>query len=236
MDFASPLVRARFLRREKRFFIFAELDGQEVVAHCPNTGSLKGVLEHTAYVWLLPKTGGKLRWCAEIAEFNDGTMVGIHPARANALAEEAVRQNDLLHGLGGFTGIRREVAFDGLGGNCRFDLHVDVAGYPWWVEVKSVSMALPDGTACWPDARSARGYKHLKTLLEIQKYGGEGVKQLFIVQRNDCSHFTPASHIDPDYAALLKVAVNEHMLSVEALACEVTPQFIRVNKPLEILL
>ncbi|HEX2859711.1 MAG TPA: DNA/RNA nuclease SfsA [Alphaproteobacteria bacterium] len=227
MDFASPLVRARFLRREKRFFVFAERDGQEVVAHCPNTGSLKGVLEHTSHVWLLPKDGtGKLKFSAEIAEFADGTMVGIHPARANALAREALES-----GLLGLQGeVKQEAKYDA---ETRFDFRVGDA----WVEVKSVSMAhVHQGgpVALFPDSVSSRGLKHLGILADVVKNGGKAL-QVYVVQRADCTAFAPAEMIDPAYAGGLRAAVAAGV-PVVALACEVTPGFIRVSKRLEISL
>jgi sugar fermentation stimulation protein A len=225
MDFASPLIKTRFLRREKRFFIYAELDGQEVVAHCPNTGSLKGVLEHTAYVWLLPKEGGKLQWCAEIAEFEDGTLVGIHPARANGLAREAGIMG--LWGLG-ITGkeVRAEVKYDT---ETRFDFKVGKT----WVEVKSVSMA-KDGIALFPDAVSSRGLKHLGILGEVAINGGSAL-QLYIVQRADCTELRPAELIDPAYAAGLRAAAAAGV-PVKALACEVTARGIRVSHEIPVVL
>ena len=55
MEFPAPLVRGRFLRREKRFFIYARLDdGTEVVAHTNNTGRMRGCLAPGCPVWLSP--------------------------------------------------------------------------------------------------------------------------------------------------------------------------------------
>ena len=43
MQFDPPLVAGRFLRRYKRFFVDVELEsGEQVVAHCPNTGAMLG--------------------------------------------------------------------------------------------------------------------------------------------------------------------------------------------------
>jgi sugar fermentation stimulation protein A len=224
MDFPSSLVPARYLRREKRFFLYAEHGGLEVTSHCPNTGSLKGVLEHTHRVWLLDKgeVPGKLRYCAEIAEFADGTLVGIHPARANALAREAVASG--LLPLAG--DIKAEAVFDP---HTRFDFKIG----PTWVEVKSVSLA-QHHTAMFPDAVSSRGLKHLGHLTNIVRQGGQAA-QVYIVQRGDCTAFSPAEHIDPLYAAALRAAAAQG-IAVHALACRVTPQGIAATHPLAVIL
>jgi sugar fermentation stimulation protein A len=240
MNFSTPLIKARFLRREKRFFIYAELDGEEVVAHCPNTGSLKGVLEHTAYVWLLEKDGGKLKYSAEIAEFEDGTLVGIHPARANGLAREAWESG--ITGLQDYrvtgNGIKGEVKYDA---DTRFDFKIGET----WVEVKSVSMAkdgpltpkgAPAGKQCalFPDAVSSRGLKHLGILSEVVINGGSAL-QLYVVQRADCTEFRPAELIDPAYAAGLRAAMAAGV-QIKAVACEVTAGGIRVSHEIPVKL
>lgn len=57
----------RFIRREKRFFVLARLDGQEVVAHTNNTGTMLGLLRPGMPVLLSPATNParKLKWTVE---------------------------------------------------------------------------------------------------------------------------------------------------------------------------
>ena len=71
MEFSQPLVRGRFLKREKRFFIHAELDdGRRVIAHTNNTGRMTGCLAPRARIWLSPADNPqrKLKWTMELIE------------------------------------------------------------------------------------------------------------------------------------------------------------------------
>ena len=55
MRFPDPLIPGRLLRRYKRFLSDVELDGGEVVvAHCANPGSMLGLADPGARVWLSP--------------------------------------------------------------------------------------------------------------------------------------------------------------------------------------
>jgi sugar fermentation stimulation protein A len=44
MFFNKILIKGKLIKRYKRFFIDIKLNKEIVVAHCPNTGSMKGLL------------------------------------------------------------------------------------------------------------------------------------------------------------------------------------------------
>jgi sugar fermentation stimulation protein A len=221
-EFAVPLVRWDFRGREKRFFMFGQEDGQ--VAHCANTGSMKGLMDAKG-VWVTPyapESGRKLLFGAEMMEMADGVLVGIHTHLANKLAEGAVLAG-LVPEVEGE--VRREVKFDAA---TRFDLKVGET----WVEVKNVTLA--DGNvALFPDARTERGTKHLRELTAIMAAGGKAL-QLYMVQRADCRTFRPAEDIDPEYAAALRLAVAAGV-QVVALGCSLTKDGITVDRRLPVV-
>lgn len=113
MQFEEALEQGRLLKRYKRFFADIEsADGEVVVAHCPNTGSMLNCLQEGAPVWFVrnddPKR--KLKATLEILETPHGRLACVNTGRANALVEEALN-NGVITELAGFDRLRREVRY-----------------------------------------------------------------------------------------------------------------------------
>ena len=68
MEFTKSLIKGKLIKRYKRFFVDVKLDKEIVTAHCPNTGSMKGLLDEGNEVYLLPNTTPerKLKYGLEI--------------------------------------------------------------------------------------------------------------------------------------------------------------------------
>jgi len=210
LDFSIPLVRGRFLRREKRFFIHARLDdGTDVVAHTNNTGSMQGCLAEGALLWLSPAANParKLKWTLEIVEVatrdyqgrNIQVLVGVNTLLANRLVAEAITTG-LMPALAGFDSLRTEVPYGSRGS--RVDLLLTTGKKRVWVEVKNVSL-VNDGHARFPDAPTERGRKHLLELQEMVA-AGDRAALVFCCQRGDATTVGPADDIDPEYGKLLR--------------------------------
>ena len=45
MEFTKSLIKGKLIKRYKRFFTDVKLQRETVTAHCPNTGSMKGLLD-----------------------------------------------------------------------------------------------------------------------------------------------------------------------------------------------
>ena len=45
MEFPKALIKGKLINRYKRFFADIKLNKEIVTAHCPNTGSMKGLLD-----------------------------------------------------------------------------------------------------------------------------------------------------------------------------------------------
>nr|CRH06989.1 Sugar fermentation stimulation protein A [Candidatus Magnetococcus massalia] len=228
MQFAAALTYGRMVRRYKRFLADILLDesGEEVTAHCANSGSMKGLV-HEGGAAALSRSDNpkrKLAWTLELVS-SEGAWVGVNTGLANRIAEEALQQG-WIREVAGFAELKREVPF----GDARLDFRLTEAdGALTYLEVKSVTLRL-EGEAAFPDAVTKRGQKHLGSLTDAVKAGHRGVI-LFIVQRSDCDHFRPAHEIDPDYANLLKAA-QESGVEILVYGCRVTPEEIRVERPL----
>lgn len=199
----ETLVRGTFIRRYKRFMADVTLeDGEVVVAHCPNSGSMKSCLEEGAEVFLSPVTNPKrkTRFTWEMIRIGEG-WVGINTSVPNILASVAM-QADAIPGLEGYGMIRREVRFR----DSRFDIFAQNHREQCFVEIKNVSLN-EGGVAMFPDSVTLRGQKHLDTLRAAKAAGIRAVL-LFVIQRTDVHSFAPAAHIDPAYAQKLQEAIN----------------------------
>jgi len=226
MVLPQPLVAGRLVRRYKRFLADVELeDGSLVTAHTANTGSMQQCAVPGQQV-LLSKSDNpkrKLAWSWELVRVND-YWVDINTHRANRVVEEALR-NNFLPALQNYT-VRPEFPF----AESRIDFMLEGESEKVLVEVKNVTLCCRPGVACFPDAVTIRGQKHLRDLMLAKKQGWRAVI-FFLVQRGDAQAFSPADEIDAEYGRLLREAVA---CGVEALACrtKVSPVESRIEKQL----
>ncbi|HPE75567.1 MAG TPA: DNA/RNA nuclease SfsA [Draconibacterium sp.] len=228
MIFREKLIHGTLIRRYKRFLADIRLDnGTEIVAHCTNSGTMKSCLENGAGVYLTPVSDAKRRtkFTWEMIKIN-GDWIGINTGNPNKLAFEAVSAG-VIPELSGYSTVKREVQF----GNSRFDILAENDNEKCFVEVKNVTMK--EGKyALFPDSVTVRGQKHLKTLMEVKAAGMRAV-MLYIIQRSDTEIFAPAINIDPDYAKMLKTAVNAGV-EVIAMQAKVTPEKIELVRKLPV--
>lgn len=236
MKFASPLLRGRLLRRYKRFLADVLLDtGEEVVATCPNTGSMLGLAAPGALVWLSLSTSPTRKYAHtwELVEADLGggpTLVGINTGHPNRLVAEAIAAGTMPE-LAGYAGLRREVKY-GLAS--RIDLLLEDPARPAaYVEIKNVHLSRTLGLAEFPDSVTERGVKHLVELSAMVAAGHRAV-MVYLIQRADAQRFAFAADIDPRYAAAF---ADARAAGVEAIAyaCDLTPEAITVSRPVPIL-
>ena len=79
MEFTKSLVKGKLIKRYKRFFTDIKLGKEIVTAHCPNTGSMKGLLDEGNEVYLLPNNDPKrkLKFGLEIIKSRKN-LVGVN--------------------------------------------------------------------------------------------------------------------------------------------------------------
>ena len=228
MDFATPLVEGRFVRRYKRFFVDVELpSGEVVVAHCPNTGTMKSCLEEQAPVWISPSTNPKrkLKWTWEVSVVG-GVPILVNTSRPNRVVREAIEAGQ-IPSLSGYASVRPEVKYGSQ--NSRIDLLLSQGDSPdCYVEVKNATLSLGNGIGAFPDAVTTRGLKHLEELAEVVQAGQRGFL-LFLVPRSDVQQVVPADAIDPAYGAALRRVVAEGV-EVEAWRAQVTRTQVTITE------
>jgi sugar fermentation stimulation protein A len=214
VEFATPLVRGRLIRRYKRFLADVMLDdGRAVTAHCPNPGAMLGLDAPGLPVWLEPNADPRRRlgmaW--RLVELDGGHWAGIDTAVPNRVAGAALRSRR-VPALAGYDTIRAEVRY---GAASRVDFLAAGPGLPpAYVEVKNVHLRREADWAEFPDCVTARGARHLAELAAMVGQGARGV-MLYVVQRTDCARMRLAADLDPAYA---RAFVAARAAGVEAVA------------------
>ncbi|MEM8591293.1 MAG: DNA/RNA nuclease SfsA [Pseudomonadota bacterium] len=234
MRFQTPLVPGRLVRRYKRFLADVVLDsGEEVVAHCPNPGSMMGLKMEGLQVWLEPNDNPKkkLKYAWRVTQLDDGTMVGIDTAVPNRVTKEALQAGRVAE-LSAYSGIRPEMPY---GTRSRIDFFLTEPGLPdVYLEIKNVHLLRRDDWAEFPDCVTERGAKHLRELIDVKEAGHRAV-MLFVIQHEGCGRFRIAEDLDPAYAQAFRQA---HAAGVEMLAyrCNVSTDEITLSHPLPVAL
>ena len=231
IQFVPALLSGRFIRRYKRFFADIILDdGQEVIAHCANSGAMLGLLVPGTPVWVskVPDNSPRqLRYTWELVDI-EGSLIGVNTQMPNRLAEKAL-QNQKIAELLDYPFYKREVKY---GTNSRIDfLLTNEQGDRCYLEVKQVHMRVGD-VALFPDCVTTRGTKHLQELIKVRQEGARAV-MLYVLQRQDCKTFALAADIDPVYAKTAQQAQREGVKFL-AYACSLTPDGIEIMNRIEV--
>ncbi len=228
MNFKNRLIPGVFIKRYKRFFVDIKINKKIATAHCPNTGSMKGLLKNGNKVWVTKSTNPKrkLKYTLEIIE-DKKSKVGVNTHSTNEIVFDALK-NGRLKEFDNNYNIKREVKF---GSNTRFDFLIEKKKFKAFLEVKNVTLSRKNHIAEFPDAVTTRGFKHIEELLKASKKGYE-VYIIFIIQRNDCKKFSVASDIDPNYSKLLFKAIKKK-LKIICYDCKFSPKGIKVDKKIK---
>ena len=112
MEFTKSLIKGNLIKRYKRFFTDVKLAKEIVTAHCPNTGSMKGLLDEGNEVYLLPNNDPKrkLKYGLEIIKSRKN-LVGVNTHMANRIVQHGL-ENNLISELKNRDLIKPEVFFN----------------------------------------------------------------------------------------------------------------------------
>ena len=230
MEFTKSLIKGKLIKRYKRFFTDVKLGKEIVTAHCPNTGSMKGLLDEGNDVYVLPNNDPKrkLKYGLEIIKTRKN-LVGVNTHMANRIAQHAL-ENNLIKELKNNDLIKPEVFFNK---ETRFDFLIEKKKQKSFVEVKNVTLFRDKNTAEFPDAVTSRGSKHLLTLIDAIKKGYK-TYLLFLVQIQNMEYFKIAKDIDPEYYKnyLLAKRAGVNFL---AYRCNINSKKIYIDKKIKII-
>ena len=230
MKFTKALIKGKLLKRYKRFFVDIKVNKEIIIAHCPNTGSMMGLLNENNDAWVLknedPKR--KLKYTLQILK-TPKNMIGVNTHLANKLVDEGLQNNTLLK----FKNLDKIVTEKFYNKETRFDFFVEKNKKKIFIEVKNVTLIRDGKTSEFPDAITTRGSKHIKTLMDAHKKGYE-CYVLFLVQIENCKYFKIANDIDNEYYENYKLAKKSGVKFI-AYNCKVGPKEIKIDKKVEIL-
>ena len=221
MKFTSTLVKGKLIKRYKRFFADIEVNNKTLIAHCPNTGSMLGLLDKGNDVWISknddPKR--KLKFTLEMIKSNK-KITGVNTHRANRIVEHALR-NKLLKEFISIKNIKPEFKYSD---DTRFDFLCD----KYLIEVKNVTLNRENDVAEFPDSVTTRGSKHLGKLTESIKLGYKPYV-LFLIQIQEINKFRIAKDIDSDYYNNFIKAKKEGLKFI-AYRCKLNSKEIVIEK------
>ena len=229
MKFDNKLISGQFIKRYKRFFVDIKIKNHVVTAHCPNTGSMYGLLNKGNNVWL-SKTDNpnrKLKYTLQIID-DQKSKVGVNTHLTNKIVLHAL-QNRLIKEFKKNIEIKTEVKF---GANTRFDFLIKSKNYKAFIEVKNVTLSRKKGVAEFPDATTSRGLKHINELIKASKKGYK-IFMLYLIQRDDCNFFKVANDIDPEYSKLLTLA-HKKKINIICYDCKFSSKGIKLNKKIKL--
>ena len=228
MNFENKLISGIFIKRYKRFFVDVQIENKLVTAHCPNTGSMLGLLNEGNKVWLTKSDNPnrKLKYTLQIIEDNK-SKVGVNTHLTNKIVLNAL-ENNLIKEFSKDIKIKPEVRF---GESTRFDFLISKKNYKAFIEVKNVTLKRKPKIAEFPDAITSRGAKHIHELIKASKKGYK-IYIAFIIQREDCDQLSIASDIDPEYSQILSKAIR-NKLKVLCYDCKFSSKGIKLNKKIK---
>ena len=228
MNFENKLIPGLFIKRYKRFFVDIKIKNKIITAHCPNTGSMLGLLNEGNKVWLTESLNlkRKLKYTLQIIE-DKKSKVGVNTHLTNKIVHEALKKN-LIKNFNQNIKITSEKVF---GKKTRFDFFLENKNIKTFLEVKNVTLNRKDKTAEFPDSITSRGTKHLNELMIAVKKGFKAYL-LFVIQREDCKKFEIAKDIDIEYANALKKAIK-HNVKILCYDCKFSSKGIVLNKEIK---
>ena len=224
MKFNKKLLQGTLIKRYKRFFADISYKKKIITSHCPNSGSMMGLIEKGNKVWFSTSNNPKrkLKYTLEIVEVKN-EKIGINTLLTNKIVFEALIKKKIKT-LKKFNNIKPEVKFSD---KTRFDFLLSASKEKCFLEVKNVTLLREKKIAEFPDAVTSRGTKHLNELCNAKKNGYQSYI-LYLIQREDCDSFKIAEDIDKDYKIAFGKALKAGV-KILCYDCKLNNEEIKLN-------
>jgi len=226
MKFTNTLIKGKLIKRYKRFFVDIKVNNQIITAHCPNTGSMMGLLDEGNEVWVTKNDNPnrKLKYTLEVIKVKKN-FIGVNTHRANRIVEHGLK-NKRINEFEKVKSIKPEFKFSK---DTRFDFLCDKK----IIEVKNVTLTRDNKIAEFPDAITSRGTKHLIKLVDSIKKKYEPYV-LFLTQIQDIEYFKIAKDIDHNYYENYLLA-KKAGVNFLVYGCDLSSKEIKIEKKIKII-
>ena len=224
MKFKERLLQGSLIKRYKRFFVDIKYNNKTITSHCPNSGSMMGLLNKGNKVWFSKSNNPnrKLKYTLEIIEVKK-KLIGVNTFMTNKIVFEALKEKKIKE-LTKFNNIKTEIKFSD---KTRLDFLISNNEKKCFVEVKNVTLSRKEKIAEFPDAITSRGTKHLNELIVATKKGFESYI-FYLIQMEGVKSFKIADDIDQKYYLTFNKALKSGV-KILCYDCKLSNKEIKLN-------
>ncbi len=211
------VLQAKFLERPNRFIARVDTGAGIETVHVKNTGRCKELLLPHVPVVLAKAENPKRKTRYDLVSVLKSGLgwVNIDSQAPNKVAREWLETR-------GYDKILGEYVY----GESRIDFYMEKEGQKHLLEVKGCTLEM-DGIGYFPDAPTARGVKHLHTLIRARREG-YWCGAAFVIQMPSVREVRPNITTHPEFGEALKEA-EAAGVRILFLGCDVRPDSLTVD-------
>lgn len=218
----ETIVEGTFLSRPNRFLAQVLLEEEEVTVHVKNTGRCGELLVAGAKVYLEDCQSPKRKTRYDLIAVEKAELLVNMDAQApNKIFKEWAESGNFRKNL---TLLKGEKTY----GGSRFDFYWECESegiiQRGFTEIKGVTLE-NQGIACFPDAPTERGVKHIRELISARAEG-YFASICFIIQMEGMKWLVPNDVTHPAFGEALREA-EEAGVEIFALGCEVGRDWVK---------
>ena len=227
-----------FIKREKRFIGYVDVDGEVQTVHVKQTGRCEELLIPgvTVFIERASNPNRKTKFNLISVVKPNGRLINIDSQVPNKVFFEALQNGLELPGFPRPYLITAESTY----GDSRLDFKLESSindevdrnkKRTAYIEVKGATLE-ENGIVMFPDAPTIRGLKHVNELVLAKEAGYESYI-VFIIQMNDIKYFTPNMRTHPEFGYALKIAAEKgvHILAFDS---HITKDSIMMGDPIPV--
>ena len=228
----KKIVQATFIERPNRFIAYCKINETIEKVHVKNTGRCRELLTPNCTVYLEESDNPNRKTKYSLIAVQKGNrLINMDSQVPNKVVQEALINKTIV-----LPGLDEEISFikpEKTYGNSRFDIYLETKNKRAFIEIKGVTLE-EDGVVLFPDAKTERGVKHIKELIEAKKDGYHSYV-VFVVQMKDVKYFTPNIKMHKELGDALIEPQNAGV-NILAYDCEVTPNSIEIKDEVNVKL